>query len=170
MNMCFFASRVALSIADVVSIDFPRPTPTRPFLSPETTATEKVNLRPPAATRVTRRMSIIFVSNSGLTRSLSLRFPPRRGRESLLFFIRGGRASNAPGAGFPEKGAAIGAVATVAAFTTDAGAAAFISVLFCLFSSFMIRILVLLRVRLRQRPLCGPYTDSRHDRRQQLQS
>jgi len=98
LNICFFASRVALSMAKVVSIALPKPTPTRPFRSPETTATEKVKRRPPAATRVTRRISIIFVSNSGLTRSLPSRLPPRRDLESRLFFMRGGRASNAPGA------------------------------------------------------------------------
>src|SRR3989344_3548737 len=60
----FFALRVALSIARVVSPALPRPTPTLPFLLPMIIATEKENLRPPATTRATRRIVIIFWSNS----------------------------------------------------------------------------------------------------------
>src|SRR3990167_5775471 len=60
----FLACRDAFSIASWVSIAFPRPTPTRPFLSPSTIQTEKLKRRPPAMTRATRRMPSIFCANS----------------------------------------------------------------------------------------------------------
>src|SRR3989344_4086518 len=64
--MFFLALRTALLIASAVSPALPSPKPTDPFLSPATSATEKENLRPPATTRVTRRIFKIFWSNSGL--------------------------------------------------------------------------------------------------------
>src|SRR3989344_8715692 len=64
----FFAFLTALLIARAVSPAFPKPKPTDPFVSPAINATLKENLRPPATTLVTRRMFIIFWSNSGLAR------------------------------------------------------------------------------------------------------
>ena len=56
----FRASRAAFSIASAVLDAFPTPTPTDPVRFPKTSATLKLNLRPPATTRVTRRTSITF--------------------------------------------------------------------------------------------------------------
>src|SRR3989344_2564264 len=64
----FLALRRALLIASEVSPALPRPKPIPPFLSPATSATEKENRRPPATTRVTRRIETIFWSNSGFGR------------------------------------------------------------------------------------------------------
>ncbi len=46
--------------ASAVSAALPIPTPTLPFLSPRTIAAEKLKRRPPAITRATRRIPIIF--------------------------------------------------------------------------------------------------------------
>src|SRR3989338_900387 len=43
--MARFAARVAFSIACAVSAALPKPTPTRPFLSPSTSAAEKLKRR-----------------------------------------------------------------------------------------------------------------------------
>src|ERR1035437_7358236 len=66
LTIFFFAFLNALFIASDVSPAFPIQSPTAPFLSPATSATLKENLRPPATTRVTRRIFKIFWSNSGL--------------------------------------------------------------------------------------------------------
>src|SRR3989338_8622641 len=71
-----FAARVAFSIASCVSAAFPRPTPTRPCLSPITMQTLKLKRRQPAMTRATRRMLIIFCANS--LRASRPPPPPRR--------------------------------------------------------------------------------------------
>src|SRR3989344_3798268 len=68
LTIFFLALRSALLMASAVSPALPSPKPTLPFLSPATNATEKENRRPPATTRVTRRISKIFWSNSGLGR------------------------------------------------------------------------------------------------------
>src|SRR3989344_7853958 len=80
LTIFFLAFRSDLLIAREVSPAFPRPKPTEPFLSPITIATEKENLRPPATTRVTRLILIIFWSNSGLGR------PKDRGLRLLFLF------------------------------------------------------------------------------------
>src|SRR3990167_7399954 len=67
---------LALLRASVVSPALPKPTPTLPFLLPMMSATEKEKRLPPATARDTRRMFIIFWSNSLLARGGR---PPRRG-------------------------------------------------------------------------------------------
>src|SRR3989344_6354152 len=80
LTIFFFAFRTALLIAKAVSPALPNPKPTDPFLSPATNATLKENRRPPATTLVTRRIFIIFWSNSGFDR------PKEEDRRPLFFF------------------------------------------------------------------------------------
>src|SRR3990167_815096 len=95
--MCFLASRTALSIASVVSPALPKPTPTLPFLLPMMSATEKEKRRPPATVRATRRIVIIFWSNSLLALGARVlwRRPPRWSRPPRLREPRCGAASGA---------------------------------------------------------------------------
>src|SRR3990167_8471257 len=90
---------LALLRASVVSPALPKPTPTLPFLLPMMSATEKEKRLPPATVRDTRRMFIIFWSNSLLARGGRLDCPRPPGRWARP----------------PRRGARAGAAATGAA-------------------------------------------------------
>ena len=61
---CLMASSLPLRIASGISVAFPRPAPTWPFMSPTTTRAVKRMLRPPFTTLVTRLMETTFSVNS----------------------------------------------------------------------------------------------------------
>ena len=64
------ASSFPLRIASGISVAFPRPAPTWPFMSPTTTKAVKRMLRPPLTTLVTRLMVTTFSVNSMLLTSM----------------------------------------------------------------------------------------------------
>ena len=60
----FLASSTAFAIASLTSFDLPVPYPAVPFSSPTTTIAEKLNVRPPLFTLVTRLTATKRSTNS----------------------------------------------------------------------------------------------------------
>src|SRR5476649_2258124 len=71
-SRCLRAASVALRIASVTSLALPKPTPTLPLRSPETTSALKLKRRPPFTTLAHRLMKTTFSAMSDCSRS-----PPR---------------------------------------------------------------------------------------------
>ena len=68
------AASLPLRIASGISIAFPNPAPTCPFLSPTTTNAANLKLRPPFTTLVTRLIDTTFSSSSNWLGSIIVRF------------------------------------------------------------------------------------------------